>query len=109
MKFFALSMGVPEKNIILEQKANSAYENVKFTGQILDNEGWKNILLVSSPYNMARASLVFKKLTDEIKVTYTPVPHPQFYDRKVGSRWEQVRAIFHEYLGILYYWWKGYI
>jgi len=109
MQLFALSMGVPEKNIILEQKANSTYENVKFTGEILDNEGWKTILLVSSPYNMARASLVFKKLTDEIKVTCTPVPHPQFYDRKVGSKWEQVRAIFHEYLGIIYYWWKGWI
>ena len=31
MKLFALSMSVPEKNIILEQKANSTYENVKFT------------------------------------------------------------------------------
>ena len=109
MKLFALSMGVPEKNIILEQKANSAYENVKFTEKILDNEKWDTILLVSSPYNMARASLVFGKLADKRKVIYTPVPNSQFYDRKVGSRLQQLRAIFHEYLGILYYWWKGWI
>jgi len=109
MKLFALSMGVPERNIILEQKAGSTYENVKFTEQILDRQGWDSILLVSSPYNMGRASLVFKKLADKIKVIYTPVPDSQFYDRKIGSRWQQIKAIIHEYLGILYYWLKGYI
>lgn len=109
MRLFALSMGVPQEDIILEQKANSTYENVKFTKVILDKNGWDTILLVSSPYNMARASLVFRKITDKIKVVYTAVPESQFYDRKIGSRWQQIKAIFHEYLGILYYWWKGYI
>ena len=109
MKLFALSMNVPERNIILEQKAGSTYENVKFTEQILDRQGWDSILLVSSPYNMERASLVYRKVADKTKVIYTPVPNSQFYDRKIGSKWQQIRAIFHEYLGILYYWWKGYI
>lgn len=109
MKLFALSMGVPEENMLLEQKASSTYENVRFTKEILDKEKWDTILLVSSPYNMARAYLVFRKFADQRKVVYTPVPHSQFYDRKAGSRWQQIRAIFHEYLGILYYWAKGYI
>lgn len=109
MKLFALSMGVPKENIILEQKANSTYENVKFTEQILDKNKWDTILLVTSPYNMVRASLVFGKLADKRKVICTPVPDPQFYDRKTGSRLQQIRAILHEYLGIIYYWSKRYI
>ncbi len=109
MKLFALSMGVPERNIILEEKANSAYENVKFSKAILDKNGWNTILLVSSPYNMTRASLVFRKLADKTKVIFTPVPDSQFYDRKIGSRWQQIGAIMHEYLGIFYYWTKKYI
>jgi len=109
MKLLALSMGVPDKNIILEQKANSTYENVKFTKEILDNKGWSSILLVSSPYNMARSSLVFRKIDGKYRVIHTPVSNSQFYDRKAGSRWQQINAILHEYLGIVYYWWKGWI
>ncbi|MDD2688911.1 MAG: ElyC/SanA/YdcF family protein [Candidatus Omnitrophica bacterium] len=109
MKLVALSMGIPDKNIILEQKANSAYENVKFTKEILDRKGWSSILLVTSPYNMARVSLVFKKIDGKYRIIHAPVSNPQFYDRKAGSRWQQINAILHEYLGIIYYWWKGWV
>ncbi len=109
MKLLALSVGVPEKDIILEQKANSAYENAKFTKEILDDYNWSSILLVSSPYNMCRASLVFKKLDKNLKIIYTPVINSYFYRRDRKVKWEQIRAIGHEYLGIIYYWWKGYI
>ena len=109
MKLIALSAGVPEKDIILEQKANSTYENVKFTKEILDIYNWSSILLVSSPYNMRRASLSFKKLNENLKIIYAPVINPQFYHRGRKVRWGQIRAIGHEYLGIIYYWWKGYI
>ena len=109
MKLFALSMEVPESSIILEQEAGNTYQNVKFTKEILDRRNWGTILLVSSPYNMKRASLVFRKLASGIKVIYAPIPNPQFYSRKAGSRWQQIRAIFHEYLGIVYYYFKGYV
>jgi uncharacterized SAM-binding protein YcdF (DUF218 family) len=109
MKLFAISMGVPEEDIILEQKAGSAYENVKFSKDILYKRGWKEILLVSSPYNMRRVSLVFKKIASDINVKYVPVPYSQFYERSRRVKLEQIRAIVHEYLGIVYYWWKGWI
>ena len=109
MKLIALSLGVPEKNIILEQKAGSTYENVEYTKQILRKKGFDKILLVSSPYNMRRASLVFNHIENDIEVVYTPVPNPQFYNREGRVELEQIRAILHEYLGIIYYWWKGYI
>jgi len=109
MKFISLSMGIPEEEIILEQRANSTYENVKFSNEILEQKKWNTILLVTSPYNMTRASLVFRKVADKIKVVHTPVSRPEFYQREMGSRLGQIRAIFHEYLGIIYYWWKGWI
>ncbi|UCB57003.1 MAG: YdcF family protein [Candidatus Omnitrophota bacterium] len=109
MKLVALSAGVAEKDIILEQKANSTYENARFTGEIINDYGWSSILLVSSPYNMRRASLAFKKLNKNLKITYAPISNPQFYRRDGKVKWEQIRAIGHEYLGILYYFIKGYI
>jgi len=109
MKLFAISMGVPERDIILEEKANSVYENVIFSKELLDKNKWHSVLLISSPYNMRRAELVFNKWAKEIKVIYAPVDKAQFYDRTAGVKLEQIKAIMHEYFGIAYYLIKGYI
>jgi len=109
MRLFALSMNVPGEDIILEQQANSAYENVMFSKEILDKFRWGSILVVSSPYNMRRLQFVFKKQAKNIRVTYAPVKKSQFYDRTGGTTIGQIKAIIHEYLGIVYYWLKGYI
>jgi uncharacterized SAM-binding protein YcdF (DUF218 family) len=118
MKALAISLGVPEEAIILEDKAKNTYENVNFTKKILASKGWNKILLVSSPYHMQRVSLVIKKVAQGIKIIYTPIPKSRFYSHNIRSsnrrRWKQVkvqqiRGLVHEYLGIIYYWWKGYI
>jgi uncharacterized SAM-binding protein YcdF (DUF218 family) len=109
MRLLAISMGVRPEDIILEEKANSTYENVIFSKRILKERKWHSALLVSSPYNMRRAQLVVRKWAEDINVVYSPVERSQFYDRSYGVRVEQIRAIVHEYLGILYYLIKGYI
>ena len=109
MKLFAVSMGVSEKDILLEQKANSTYENVIFSRKILNQNNYRTILLISSPYNMRRAKLVFDKSGKDLKVIYVPVNKSQFYNRAVGIKLEQIKAIVHEYLGIVYYFIKRYI
>jgi uncharacterized SAM-binding protein YcdF (DUF218 family) len=80
-----------------------------FTKEILNQYKYHSIILVSSPYNMRRASLVFDKWCKDLNIIYMPVPNPQFYDRKQRNRIEQLKAIAHEYAGIIYYWIKGYI
>ena len=109
MKMFAVSMGVDGFDVILEKRAGSTYENVIFSKSILDKKGFDSILLVSSPYNMRRASLVFDKYGKDVKVLYMPVPKSQFYDRSKGVRFKHIKAIAHEYLGIVYYFFKNYI
>ena len=102
-------MGIPETSIILEKQANSCYENVKYTSRILREKGFDKIILISSPYNMRRAYLVYQKEAQDIQVKYVPVPNPQFYKRDRRIRLSQIKAIAHEYIGILYYYIKGYI
>jgi len=113
MKAVAVSLKVPETSIILENKAKSTYENVKFTKEILDNRKMKSILLVSSPYHMRRALLVFNKAAKGVKVICAPVPNSLFYapvpKRREKVNLEQIRGIVHEYLCMLYYWWKGWL
>jgi len=109
MRLFAISMGIPKKDIILEKEATSSYENVIFSKKILSQLKYDSILLVSSPYNMRRAALVFNKQGKGLKVFYVPVEKSQFYDRTHGVRLEQIKAIMHEYAGIVYYWLKGFL
>lgn len=109
MKLFAMSMGIPESSIILEKKANSTYENIKYTSQILRSKNMRKVLLVSSPYNMKRAKLVFNHIAKDISVVYVPVPNPEFYNRGKKVYLYQIDAILHEYLGIVYYLFKRYI
>jgi len=112
MRALAISLGVPDNAIVLEDKSSNTYENVKFTKDILDAQGWGKVLLVSSPYHMLRTALVFKKIAKDKMVTYTPLPESSFYshgafnifERQVTIR--QIRGILHEYLGIIYYWWN---
>ena len=109
MKVFAVSMGVPKEDIMLELKANNAYENVLYSSQIVRSSGLSSIILISAPYNMKRVSLVYNKIAKDIKVDYVPVANNQFYNSEGKVKLEQIKAIFHEYLGIAYYFFKGYI
>lgn len=119
MKALAVSLGVPEEAILIEDKAANTYQNVKFSKKILDEKGWSKILLISSPYHMRRASLVFTNLAKNIKVVYTCVPKSLFYSHEInsetgGRNWQrvnlqQIKGILHEYIGIIYYWYKGYL
>lgn len=116
MKSLAVSLGVPDDAIILEEKAANTYQNVLFTKEILDKRGWKKVLLISSPYHMGRVSLVVKKIAPQITFIYIP-SESNFYSydaktQKIISKWaslKQIKGIVHEYVGILYYWLKGHI
>lgn len=109
MKALAVSLGVPADNIILEKKAGSTYENIKFTSEIMKEHGWSSALVVSSPYHMRRVTLVYKKIVPDLKITLTPVPHSGFYGNERKVKLKHIKAIFYEYAAILYYWRKGYV
>jgi len=117
MKSLAISLGVPKEAIILEEKAGSTYENVKLVKEILDKERWRSVLLISSPYHMGRVSLAVKKNAPGITFIYTPAQsrfyvHDISFKNKIVSqriKIKQIKGIIHEYLGIVYYYFKGYI
>ena len=108
MKAVAMANGVPDDAIVLEQEAASTYENVERTRRILNQHGWRHVLLVSSPYHMRRALLTWKKVAPEIVVAATP-SESQFYAHRLGASPDQIRAILHEYGGIIQYWRRGWI
>jgi uncharacterized SAM-binding protein YcdF (DUF218 family) len=62
MKKIATTAGVPADKIFLEEKAQNTLENANFTAPILTQQGFKSIILVTSPYHQRRAYLAFRQV-----------------------------------------------
>jgi uncharacterized SAM-binding protein YcdF (DUF218 family) len=109
MRDLAVAQGVPSSAIVLERRATNTYQNVRFVDEILRDHKSTSILLVSSPYHMRRATMVWHKVAPEVTVTPTPPPRSQYYDHTRGATLEQLRGIVYEYIAILGYWRRGWV
>jgi uncharacterized SAM-binding protein YcdF (DUF218 family) len=109
MRSLAVSNGVPADAIILEAQAANTYDNVVFSNRIVEQHGWRRILVVSSPYHMRRALLTWHRVAPGLEVIPAPVPVSQFYAHERGASLEQMRGIAQEYAAIALYWWRGWI
>ena len=109
MKDVAVANGVPADAILLEVNAGSTYQNVVFVRDLLQGLDTRSALLVSSPYHMRRATLVWRKQAPQIDVIPAPVPESQFYQHKWGANARQIQGILHEYAAIAAYWWRGWL
>jgi uncharacterized SAM-binding protein YcdF (DUF218 family) len=50
MKLYAIKLGVPEKDILLEMKAQHSTENIWFGYKVAKGEGFKKIALATDPF-----------------------------------------------------------
>ncbi|MDP2157801.1 MAG: YdcF family protein [Nitrospirota bacterium] len=89
MKEQAESLGIPGKKILLEDKSRSTEEDALYTKEILQKNGFKSIILVTSPYHSRRASLIFiRVLGSEFKVISAPSDESWF---SVNDWWKRRR------------------
>lgn len=69
MKSKAISKGVPSSKIFIEEESATTYENAQFSKEIIEEQGWKKIILVTSPYHQKRAYMTFNYvLNNDIKI-----------------------------------------
>ena len=109
MRSAAIEQGVPAGAIELERRSTNTYENVAYTAAIFRQHGWHSMLLVTSPYHMRRALMVWHKAAPALEVVPAPPPRSQFYDHTRGASVAQIEAIAHEYAAIAGYWLRGWI
>lgn len=84
MKKYAVSCGVPPKNIYLEEKSMDTIGNAYFTKiKYLEPKNWRNIILVTSDFHMRRTRLIFDfVLGKNFKIKYLKVPAKlSFFER----------------------------
>jgi uncharacterized SAM-binding protein YcdF (DUF218 family) len=66
MKRIAVNQGVPEEDILIEEKSKTTTENADYTSEIIQENGFHSIILVTSPYHQRRAYTHFRNaLGDE--------------------------------------------
>ncbi len=109
MKLLAESKGIPKENLIVEEKGKNTYENIGAMKELAKKNNWKKVILVSSPYHLRRAVMVWKKHIPNIEVMASPA-ETQYYKRPgKGIRLYQIKGIMYEYAALVYYWLQGYI
>lgn len=55
----ARERGVPARDIILESRSTSTWENARYTASICRERGWSRVVVVSDPYHLWRAKRDF--------------------------------------------------
>lgn len=110
MKKQALVLRVPSRAILLEDESESTLDNARFSRAILQRNGAKAVILVTSPTHSRRAKQVFEKTLkkDQIKVLSWPVQKSKFKLDQWWTRHEDTQAVMWEYVSLVYYFLKGY-
>jgi uncharacterized SAM-binding protein YcdF (DUF218 family) len=109
MRAMAIDQGIPAGSIVLEQRSANTYQMVVRVADILSDRRWTSILLVSSPYHMRRATMVWHKVAPGVRVIPVPPSHTGFYDHVRGASLEQVGGILWEYAAIVAYRARGWL
>jgi uncharacterized SAM-binding protein YcdF (DUF218 family) len=102
MKEQALSLGVPEHAISLEEKSNSTKENAIFTKDIIKKHRYTSLILVTSPYHSKRANKIFRKIMgNEIKVLSAPSEEGRFQFQGWWKREKDRKAVLTEFFKVV--------
>lgn len=89
MKNYAMTLGVPEKDIILQNESRSTQEDATFTYRLLQDPLRSSAILVTSPYHSKRALKIFKPVFIDIKLHSVPV-QKSWYDAE--SWWKSSKG-----------------
>lgn len=78
MKNYLCEKGIDEERIYVEDKSSNTLENVKFSCNIIENEGLNGeaIVSLSNAFHIPRIELIFSRLGLESEFVLAPDPNP---------------------------------
>ena len=94
---YALKIGVPAGDILIEEKSHTTFENIVYAKEIADKQGIRKVLIVSDPLHMKRAMA----MAADVGLVAEPSPTPTTRYQGFGS---QLTLLAHEtyyYIGHL--------
>ena len=115
MKNHAIKLGVYEDKILIDDKAATTHENAEFTKEIIEENNFKSVIVVTSDYHTRRSILAMEKSLEntlidgeKVEVRVTPSKEEKF-TAKWWTSGNSVLMVISEYLKLMGYWVKGYI
>jgi uncharacterized SAM-binding protein YcdF (DUF218 family) len=105
----ALELGVPPQRIIVEQVSHSTRESLLAIRPLLEREGVRRVVVVTSPYHQRRASWCARRTLRGIEVFSRPAQpagwKPDGWWKTRGGR----RIVLSEYAKLVYYGLRGWL
>lgn len=115
MKNHAIKLGVDESKILIDDEAATTNENAEFTADIIEENNFKSVIVVTSDYHTRRSKLAMEKALEDtlidgekVSVSVTPSKEEKFTTKWLTSG-NSVLMVISEYLKLAGYWVKGYI
>lgn len=110
MKKQAVAEGIPPPAIIVQDRSRSTIDDARFSLPLAAAQGWRSVILVTSPYHTRRAGNVFRKVFGDqhIKVIVQPAEPSAFSFDRWWTRYEDRGAVVWEYVSFVLYFFKGY-
>ena len=101
----AVELGVPSKNIILEDKADSTFDNAIFTRDILLKNDFRSAIIVTSDYHTRRSKMIFNNVFkgSNIKLTYCASVGEYFDKEKWWVSNKSAMIVINEYIKFIGY------
>jgi uncharacterized SAM-binding protein YcdF (DUF218 family) len=98
----AIAEGVPTGRMILEDRADSTYENAAYSKTIMQQRGFKSALVVALNYHSRRTMLNFLKVFKNTGTdfTFSAAADPGFNPTSWWTSGSNIRHILREYCGI---------
>ncbi len=100
-----LRHGVPAGKIIQIWRGTSTMEEVTALKKLMNSNGWKSAILVSSPFHTRRIRFSVKKVfgNGDYRFSYVPTPHPIIRPDSWWREEEGLIMVSNEYLKLIYY------
>lgn len=102
-KIYTISLGVPEQDILLEEESKSTYENALFSKDIVQEKGYKSIIVVTYPTHTRRTKRIFKEIFPK-EITIITCCNKNDFD--VSNWWKdrnRAREVAHEYFAFIWH------
>jgi uncharacterized SAM-binding protein YcdF (DUF218 family) len=107
MARFAEEFGIPRSAMVLEKESENTHASAVNVAALCRQRGIERVLLVTDATHMRRAVAAFR--AQQLSVSPFPADPWALQWEAPDIRLKKFWAAFHEYGGLLYYWWKGWI
>jgi uncharacterized SAM-binding protein YcdF (DUF218 family) len=113
MRRALVELGVPADRIVLESESHVTRDEAVLTARILRARGIRACILVTTDIHMPRALATFRRegLDARPAIARDPLdamgPTLQWLPTPQGM--EYSREVVHEYVGLAWYWWRGWL